>query len=255
MTTNLTALYGLGQSGSGQWKSQIFTTSGTWIKPENVQTIKVLLVGAGGSHDAAGQNSQFNASPFSFIAKGGGRYELIQLDNTTIGYRGGNGGGSESFIYTPVSLTSPDILFGNGGLDLKDSGISSNILKHGLLGITSGMSVSGGGGGAAGGNGGDVIGFGKGGTSSGGGGSFGNGGSLGQNGSYGGGGGGYSTSAGGGGGGGEIVIREIPITSSSATITIGTGAPGGTIYGGRPTTALGTAGAGGNGLCIIYWFE
>lgn len=268
MTTNLTALYGLSGGGSGKWKSQVFTTSGVWVKPEGVETIKVLLVGAGGNENSSGQNSQFNSTPFSFIAKGGGKggYAQTVLNSATVAYyRGGSGGGAENYMppQNPLSYaTTPYPLFtGNGGIYVQATGYGTG-WYGGLPGIASGDSISGGGGGSGddntGGSGGSVIGFGSGGAGSsgggGGGGSFGNGGAggSGSDGVFGGGGGGNKVS---GGGGGEIIIREIAITSPSASIIIGQGAAPATFPPGPKSTTNRSAGAGGNGLCIVYWIE
>jgi hypothetical protein len=51
MTTNITALYGLNQF-TGQWKSQVFTSSGTWTRPDGVEVIRVMAVGGGGGGSA-----------------------------------------------------------------------------------------------------------------------------------------------------------------------------------------------------------
>lgn len=258
MTTNLTALYGISASSGGcRWKSQTFTTSGVWRKPTGVDVVKVLLVGAGGSggrfnNDPLGNNggnSQFG----DVIARGGSG-----AGRNGDPRRGGLGGGVGSgVLFDSNPVNSP----------YSPQGISNLANAH--MGVTSLFGSSGAGGGLPPlpnfatsflANGGNVIGLGNGGIgntsnsrpSGGGGASYGNGGNGAsdfedaKDGVLGGGGGGGPNGL--GGGGGEIVLREIPVFSDVVVVI---GAGGNKVY--ASSTLIG--GAGGNGLCIVYWLE
>ena len=269
MTTNLTALYGLGGGGSGKWKSQTFTASGLWQRPANVEVVKVILVGGGGGGGGRtfdysdgvnlakgkdGGNSTFAAqTPTSIVAyggKGGGPYPAGGWNPAY----GGDGGGS-SLLYPEAMAVAGDY----GGFAITGNGAyydRNSFFRKALSGVSFGDSISGGGG-SVGSGGGNVVGFGKGGTGAGGGGSFGDGGNGSSNGGltaatsgiFGGGGGGFAS----GGGGGEIVIRMVPVISD-VVVTIGAGGAGGVIindfYNNLPDGAK-----GGNGLCIVFWQE
>lgn len=273
MTTNISALYGIDRGVTGaacRLKSQTFTSSGIWQKPEGVEVVKVLLVGGGASGGVSSiQGNHGGTSSFGGIvfARGG----LGNRDG------GGIGSGIAGLAYYTVQQTT----------QIAQNNIPqsfTNGFPGGLIGMSSAFGSTGGGGGNGNtpsgnvaGNGGNVIGFGSGGigvsspsgvgyTAGGGGGaSYGNGGNgsvayyasgwIGTTagaGIFGGGGGGVN---GVGGGGGEIVIREVPV-SGSVQIIIGAG---GTSVSGTVQQFLskttGISGAGGNGLCIVYWVE
>ena len=75
-----------GGSGGCLNKIQIFTTSGTWIRPTGVDVVYVTIVGGGG---------------------GGGGGVAGQSSTTSTGARrgGGGGGGGQSFFNYPVAVT------------------------------------------------------------------------------------------------------------------------------------------------------
>lgn len=261
MTTNLTALYGLGGGGSGKWKSQTFTTSGVWQRPAGVEVAKVLLVGGGGSGAASRILNGFNGGNSSFgnvlIARGGGRglnfrFNRYNPNPETSGYPGGIGTGYPSYMSYDSSGTGGVVYYSSYGL----FNSIKNTVPSGIIGISSAFGSTGGGGGTTG-DGGNVVGFGSGGTGNfggGGGASYGNGGNGGPNvgsaGVFGGGGGGSGSA--GGGGGGEIIYRDIPV-STDMVVAIGSG--GSSVSGNIREETTYTSGAGGNGLCIVFWQE
>jgi hypothetical protein len=300
MTTNLSALYGSG-GGSGSWKSQTFTTSGVWQRPEGVNVVKVILVAGGGSGGVFGGsgNDGGNSSFGSTLISRGGRAGFGST-NVGSGYFGGSGGGvgtGMSGYQTFISGGGQSSYSGAGGYihlgRVQPVSSSSSLApivnggEFGLIGLPSPFGSTGGGGGATG-NGGNVVGMGSGGSATrtlsttswtsyfcgGGGGSYGNGGNGGAKtgsyvggpwvwvdtpataGTFGGGGGGHSYGNCGGGGGGEIIIREIPVTQDQVVVI---GAGGAAVVRQDNPAGLGittfTSGAGGNGLCIVFWQE
>lgn len=177
MTTNLSALYG--GSGGGNWKSQTFTTSGTWVKPEGVEVVKIVMSGGGGgggywnSPGGNGGNSIFYA-PIPITAQGGYgacRADFSAWNEAIVNGWGGNGGGvsgGEVMMLHPsgIVMGSPPqvITVTNGGKAYQtNNGTFSK--THGGMGASSGNSISGAGGGAGSRRGGAVPGFGDSGTS------------------------------------------------------------------------------------------
>ena len=269
MTTNLTALYGLGggDSFTGRWKSQTFTTSGIWRRPAGVEVVKVLLVGGGAS--GFGNNGWNPGGQSSFgdlvVARGG----------TTNGF---GGGGGPNF---PVLSSVFGVAGGRGGLTQQ---FSPAVLSESIIGFgTGGQGV---GGGASYGNGanGLVASFTFTGIGTDNSGIWTNTVGLSAEMGSGGGGGGLSTPStfaggtpsAGGGGGGEIVLREVPV-SSDQVVSIGAGGERrsftatatrqvsitellfGVIPVRRTVTISNTttvqSGAGGSGRCVIFWQE
>jgi fibronectin-binding autotransporter adhesin len=172
MTTNLTAI--LGGSSGGSWKSQTFTTSGTWVKPEGVEVVKIVMAGGGGGGgywDSPGGNggTSFFYAPIPVSAGGGWgacRADFSAWNETLINGWGGNGGGVSGGEIALIHL-SGTILGGPPALLTKlNSGVvypsagGTQIKTHAGMGISSGNSISGAGGGAGSRRGGSVPGFG-----------------------------------------------------------------------------------------------
>lgn len=258
MTTNLSALYGASGGGGfsgGVWKSQTFTTSDTWIKPDGVEVVRIVMAGGGGgggywnSPGGNGGTSAFYA-PIPIYAQGGWgacRADFSAWNDVVVNGWGGNGGGvsgGEVLMLHPsgIPLGSPPqlITVTNGG---KAYQTSSGVLykTHGGMGASSGSSISGGGGGAGGRRGGGVPGFGDSGIS----------GPWTANDTdqseYGPGGGGGASF----GSGGQGIGRPAPtatITASTAGV-FGGGGGGGGYY--IPSTKLIVSGPGGGGGEIV----
>jgi|694.fasta_scaffold00420_12 hypothetical protein len=177
MTTNLTAI--LGGSSGGSWKSQTFTTSGTWVKPEGVEVVKVVMAGGGGgggywdSPGGSGGNSIFYA-PIPIYASGGFgalRADFSAWNENIINGWGGNGGGVSGgevlLLHTSgIILGSPPqvITNTNSGKSYTTNN-GTRVKTHGGAGMPSGNSISGAGGAAGSRRGGAIPGFGNSGTS------------------------------------------------------------------------------------------
>lgn len=176
MTTNLTSLFG---STGGTWKSQTFTTSGTWSVPEGVEVVKVVLAGGGGgggywSSPGGNGGTSFFYAPIPISAQGGWgacRADFSAWNETLINGWGGNGGGVSggevSLLHlSGIILGSPPgvITKINAGLVFPSSR-GTMIKTHAGMGISSGNSISGAGGGSGSRRGGTVPGFGNSGTS------------------------------------------------------------------------------------------
>lgn len=177
MTTNLSALYG--GSGGGSWKSQTFTTSGTWVKPEGVEVVRIVMAGGGGGGgywDSPGGNGGTSIfyAPIPIFASGGFgacRADFSAWNETIMNGWGGNGGGVSggevSLLHTTgIILGGPPALLTkiNAGVVYPtNSGV--RVKTHGGMGISSGNSISGAGGAAGSRRGGAVPGFGNSGTS------------------------------------------------------------------------------------------
>jgi len=250
MTTNLTAI--LGGSSGGSWKSQTFTTSGTWVKPEGVEVVKVVIAGGGGgggywnSPGGNGGNSIFYA-PIPIIAQGGWgacRADFSAWNDYVINGWGGNGGGvsgGEVMLIHPsgIPLGSPPqlITVTNGGKTYQTPQ-GTTYKTHGGMGASSGSSISGAGGGAGARRGGAVPGFGDSGTS----GPWGLGGTD-QN-EYGPGGGGGASFGNGGQGVGRISPTGT-IEPSINGINGGGGGGGGYLIPSRNLVVSGPGGGGG----------
>lgn len=244
---------------AGKWHYQEFKTSGTWIRPDGVDLVKVLLVGGGGG--------------------GGGCAGAVGIN-----------GGDSTFgtLLTAEGGSAGTVNGGNGGGTNKGGGAGGDRGEDGAIGYGSVGGAQGGGGGGRvrclhpdqpdipnadtynPGHGGDCAGFGKGGLrgclfygGGGGGGSYGNGADGGSishglsaapNSGGGGGGAGDRVSTatgscgngGGGGGGGQVVVRDVPVTGN-ITITIGSGGAG--------SVSKNNGGAGGSGYCLVIWYE
>ena len=264
--------------GLSQLKSQIFTSSGTWPRPANVGTVKVLLIGggAGGGGGGYGRNS-FN---FHGIASGGGggggaTGELALADlsvtgnvSVTVGGGGNGGAGGQAGGSSPVGSDGGDTIFGTlkavGG---KGGGSGGNVTSS----SSSNTFGTPGPGGASvrtdslvastGANGGNGAGTGvaiKDGSSIAGlagvGGSHGVGGTVG----YGGGGGGGALGDG-GDGANETPSDSVGLAGFSAAANSGAGGGGGG-GGTRGTSGTGTrngggGGGGGSGLAVVFWTE
>jgi hypothetical protein len=226
ITGNLVAPYVL--------KRQIFTSSGTWIKPTSVSLVKVICVGKGGNGGRRGG---------TLVTGGGGggageyRESIISVsENVTVTI------GTDTSFGTFTALAGPN---GDDG----DAGTTGGAGGGGGYGAGGG----GGGGNAKGGDGGSYGSNGK------------NGGSFGAGiGGAGGiciGSGGFSQFIGGigagtngtaGGGGGAAGYGGNGGNGSTFTLN---GQNGGGYGAGGGGAASGNGGIGGGGLCIVEWVE
>lgn len=220
----------------GKWKSQAFTESGTWTRPDGVDVVDLLIVGGGGGGGGWG------ISTSNGIAGGTSSVSGIGPDNRTLSASGGAGaltmngsigtGGAGGGASDTASLFLQSLKGAAGG-NGRAAGLGIALLS---VGGQSGGSQSGGGGG----------------------GSFGNGGNGGKDaggaplqGLLGGGGGGAtgaSSVSPGGGGGGQLLFARTQQVKSDLTITVGSGGAGG-------VGSMSNGASGGSGLVIVYWQE
>ncbi|MDD4271571.1 MAG: hypothetical protein PHF50_02090 [Patescibacteria group bacterium] len=245
----LTAVNGLGGGGLTP-QAQIFTSSGTWTKPDGVDLVFITMCGAGGGGGAGTYTSGLGPNGAT-----GGNSSFGSL--TAVGGGGGMGGGTNHGF--------PYGLGGGGGAPGGNGGFANNATPPVFINAQPGAGAGGSAGknytyaayGGGGGGGGGSI-FGKGGNGS-------NsvyyydswipGGSGGIAAGGGGGGGlwysgGASGGAGGGGAGGGVCYEDYPVAvSGDVTVTVGTGGAGGVASQG------GAGGAGGNGQVIVRWYE
>ncbi len=121
-SVTVTILY---STGAGQ--NQVFTTSGTWTKPQGISTVEVIVIGAGGGAGSGGSSDLLDATVGGGTAGGGGSVSTIILQASDVGATesvtvgvGGIGGAS-------VGTTND----GNDGNDGSDSSFGTWVKAFG----------------------------------------------------------------------------------------------------------------------------
>ena len=234
--------------GLGSTRAQIFTTSGTWIKPSRTGYARVILVGAGGG----GGRGMYAAATVGGGGGGGAGGFLIVREiivdsnvSVTIGAPG-IGAGNTTAGTNGGSTTFGDLLEAFGGARGSNGTPSSGGPGGRSTALASPLGAhpdggDGGGTGVSGSPGEGVIGLGGGGGFGGGRGST----------TKGGGGGGGGTAGSGGSGGVGMPDSGDDSTGISALPNSGAGGGGG----GAVRYAESTGGNGGSGYAIVFWIE
>lgn len=228
-------------------KSQIFTESGTWVKPAGVDFVDVLIVGGGGGGGCATYSTESTGwtvatgggfSGFSSVyALGGGQGGPGFLSGNPPGY-GGVGGGVFGGSILPSSQQNGSFSFVSSGGGA-GAGYYSPTSVFTSAGSCVGFAITGRTARAVGGSSYGLGGFGYAGSTlpeTGGGGC----------------GGEYNNNTwGGGGGGGEVVIRTGVQVTDNVSVIVGSGGAGG-----GPTLPLSQRGQdGGAGLVAVMWVD
>ena len=278
--------------GLARTRSQVFTESGNWVKPRNVDSVRVKLVGGGGGGGGAGGVfASYNNHATSGGGGGGASGELIVDEvlvtgdvEVTIGEGGEGGAGGVGNQNGFQGGNGGDTSFGThltakgGSRGNNTAGGSSNQLSYGgsaghgagqnnLFGIGS-VSGGHGGGGVSSSSSGHSVATPVAGVSHGlgihtEGGSAGIGARSGRRGGGGGGGGAAGIRGNGGDGGNGIINNEgNGRDGESAEPNSGAGGGGGGgAYDSAPRTGVGTSrnggsgGRGGSGYAVVYWTE
>ena len=87
-----------GGGGAGFRSMQVWTSNGTWNRPSDVRTIKVVLVGAGGGTNYAGCGGNGNGTSFGGYCSASGGYGA-NCRQQHAGGIGGNGSGGNINTY------------------------------------------------------------------------------------------------------------------------------------------------------------
>ena len=248
---SLSALVGGGASGGAgkTLRKQIFTSSGTWVRPPGVEVVSMVECMGGGQAGANGNSKNSD------------------IDSCSTGVAGGQGGASGHFVVLENLSVSSDVVVttGQGGISNGDIGSSSSfgnlLVAQGGQGFSSGGSKGLRSASASGGYTGSFsdlcsanpqtlpssLGLGLGETP----GTQGNSAGCGTKCVRGGGGGG--SGHGNGGSGGNVGYDSNGSSGGNGGLGAGGGGGGGCVKLGGCVAGLG--GSGGNGYCAVYWWD